>query len=262
MKNILKIECIMLFSIILLLSVSCTSNGNFEINHINKNIDEMREEKNDETTKLNEGSVFSTKYDDILEKIYIDNNVKILYPQISKSDMDTIDNMINYRIKNEALSVLGEYECDMQDVFLDIRYEIAVMNDKNISIIFKGDGCVTGANHNNKHFYTLNLDLESSKKIYLNEFVDTSRLFDFIIKKNYVFTMYNDFESIDIYYVNDFIQYEQITNCDCNDSEMYSYFTDDFIGISIPVPYAIGGHKEIEIPLGDITDVVTGQNTR
>lgn len=248
----------MLFSIILLLSVSCTSNGNFEINHTKKDIAEMREAKNDEITKLNERSVFSTKYDDILDKIYVDNNVKIIYPQIFKSDMNTIDNMINDRIKNEALSVLSEYESDMQDVSLDIRYEIALMNDKNLSIIFKGEGCAVGANHNNKHFYTLNLDLESSKKMYLNELVDTNRLFDFIIKKNYAFTMYDDFESMDMYCVNDFIQFEQISNCDYHDSEMCSYFTEDLIGISIPVPYAIGGHKEIEIPLGDIITMLSG----
>ena len=195
-----------------------------------------------------------TEYENIETEYYINGDVKIAYPQFS----GVKEVNINELIKKEATSIFFKsYYADEKDLILEISYAITLKNEKMFSVVFYGYGDRKGTVHPNRHFFAVTIDLENDKKICLRDVIkDFEELKNIIKNKNFVFRMYNDTETEELLKVNEFLVFENLIRSDEHHSEIYSYFTEESLGISFGVPHAIGDHKEIELPYNELNELL------
>ncbi len=216
----------------------------------------------EDITELQSDTYKKNAYADIIEIKYTQNSIKIIYPQFIKDDSMPNCDKVNDLLRSEALSIIDTYDEDrLDDLFLEVEYEIVLKTDDIISIKFFGYGDVKETAHPNRHFYTLNVDLHEAKKFYLEDFINTEDLAAVIKDKNMSFDMKENESSLYTYYVNQWLNFERLSHCDRADSEMYSYLTKTSLGISFPMPHALGDYKKVEIDYVDIREAVLGRST-
>ena len=196
-----------------------------------------------------------SKHDDTLQ-------CDIQYPQISGLKDSEKQENINKILKDETLKVLTYYEDPFGAVELSIDYEIRLKDSRVLSIQYSGLGMVSNAAHPDKLFYTTNISIKSGDRLRLRDVVNIDRDFaDQFINGEFIAVWDFQGEEIDLtHYTNEKIQ-EYFMEADSLDnigtekqSDVFSYFTADSLGISIPVRFAIGGHAEFEIKYQDIKD--------
>lgn len=193
-------------------------------------------------------------YEDIETVYYKDAGISIAYPQF----LDLGKSQINELIKQEATNIFFDtYNGDKTELTLEISYGITFKNKKMMSVVFYGYGDRKGSAHPNRHFYTVNLDMENNRKIYLKDVCkDFDKLKDVIREWNFVFKMQDSPEKEELIKVNEIFTFDNLMGCDEPDSGMYSYFTEDKLGISFSVPHAIGDYKRIEILYNETREIV------
>lgn len=151
---------------------------------------------------------------------------------------------------------IGEkmYNGNYNDYYLNVESHISFQNEHIVSIVFNGDYNQRTAVHPNDVFFTINIDLKSVKRI---GFSDVYLIND---------AMYNTF----LRYVNsDRIPQSELISLSVFEkvafieglslepsTEFYSYFTPIGVGISYPVPFALGNHIEAEIPYTEINSAI------
>ena len=251
MKNnialiILEIVCISMISSVFL--VSCQSNekpllgsGSISDNSIAMDILHIRSSASVDYTIIEE------TFTDISHK---NSSVKIKYPQLNSDKRDY--SKTNQLIKDTIHDFLNyDYGDNYTDLTLDVDYQITMKNDALISIVFDGLGNVITAAHPNNILFSVNIDLENSSKVRLqdiytvdNEFVDT-------YKENFLQKTATEKSSIIDNYSNDEL-FELLRESDDFTNGVYSYITDEKLVISFAVPHAIGDHIETEINYQEI----------
>ncbi|WP_081756810.1 DUF4163 domain-containing protein [Gorillibacterium massiliense] len=194
-----------------------------------------------------------TKNDDKL-------NYTINYPQISGlSDTDK-QKMINSTLKNEALKVLNYYESPYGSVELNLDYEIVLKNPSLLSVQYRGLGSVSNAAHPNSLFFTTNLNIKTGEKLRLKDIVNLDEGFAYKFLHGEFKALFSEHNEAlgnltngDI--LKDFTEADSLDNLGTeNQSDVFSYFTSDSLGISISVGHAMGDHAEFEIKYEDIKD--------
>lgn len=266
---------IIVFNIVVVLS-GCNNSSN---NSVTNNTADLRDKvasinnKNDDSSKasdsatekdISEGAKNKSNIYENMDKIYNKNNVKISYPQIKNLNDDKKINIINKYLEDEALSILNKYTKDdpnMNNLTIDIDYEVKLKSDKYLSIVYRGYSNVKGAVYPISVFYTTNIDMEKGSSIRLSDYANIN---DILIKlkdphnvkvlskerevaevqKNTLINMDNAellsiLEDADFYKANGEIQMPEIG--------AYSYMNEDSIVISLPVNHAIGDHAEFEL---------------
>lgn len=185
----------------------------------------------------------------------------ISFPQIEKSNDSNKQARINCIVENEVLKVLNYYKSSIGNVELDIDYTITLESSRILSIQYYGNGVVSGAAHPNKLFYTSNIDLLNESMIKLSDVIvlneDFCRKF---VEGEFKALWPEQNENIDLIEFDTdelLVDFENADSLDTietdNQSDVFSYFTENSLGISIPVPYSIGGHAEYEIEYSKIT---------
>ena len=140
-------------------------------------------------------------------------------------------------------------EKEYKDYYIDISYRIALNSENLISIIFEGFLNYKTAAHPNHLFFTLNLNPKIGEKIYFSkEAKIDENLFNIFIGK--ATENFSEKEAS--------IKVEQVFDKETFltglqreyeiESGFYCYYTEEAVGISYPVPFALGNHIEIEIP--------------
>ena len=185
----------------------------------------------------------------IITEEYKEDRINIYYPQI-----ENVDKSINDLIKKETLNGLKYYE-EKENLTLDINYDIKLLSDDYISIVYSGIGYIQGTAHPNNIFYTTNINLKDVKKTRLTDIVTIDEDFLDLLRKSakeqlpdaiyesFSTTSFGDNEKLLKYLKNS-------DKLELNSEEQFdtfSYMTDDKIGISLPVSHAIGDYIEIEI---------------
>lgn len=201
---------------------------------------------------------------EVVSKTYEKNNVKINYPQIKNLTDSEKLNSINKNLKEEALSILDRYTKDdtnLNNVTLEVNYEVKLKNDKYLSIAYEGYSNVEGAAYPTSVFYTTNMDMEKGSRIRLSDYANIN---DILIKlkdphninvlskekdlvelqRNVIVNMDNAelltiLEDADFYKANGKMEMPEIG--------AYSYMEDNNIVISLPVNHAIGDHAEFSV---------------
>lgn len=179
-----------------------------------------------------------TKYEYVNE---INDNVRISIPQIANDNFDDVNELIKTTIVDY---ILNYYSNDLDDLTLELSYEISYDSKDLISINFSGVGNKKNAAYPNNIFKTINIDMRKRKLLKLNDLYNVDYSFIEMYKKEFE----KQVEGISI---NDIYTDEQLANyfknADEFDSYVMSYYTKDKIGISLLVPHAIGDHIEVEI---------------
>ena len=192
----------------------------------------------------------------VIELDYLENNDKlkydIKYPQISGlSDTDK-QRRINSTLKDEALKVLKYYENPSGSVELRIVYKVVLANPNILSIQYSGSGSVSNAAHPNDLFFTTNINIETGDRVRLKDTVH--------IDKNFAHKFLNgEFKALRPEQGQALKQWsikdvqEKFNEADSLDnigtakqSDVFSYFTNHSLGISISVGHALGDHAEFE----------------
>jgi hypothetical protein len=208
-------------------------------------------EQPDNNSSPNNPSPSSNPYE-ITKTNYTENNIKINYPQLTKSSDHQKEKTINQLIKKEAIKVLNYYLPDLQDLTLEINYEIKSKSPSLLSIQYTGVGYMNGAAHPNNHYYTTNIDIETGTILKLKDMINIDENFVDNLKQN-AKSMKPEHQGIlSSIHPSDLLN--MLTNADSldnigteNQSDTFSYFTSDSLGISIPVSHAKGDHAEFEI---------------
>lgn len=190
----------------------------------------------------------------------------IKYPEIS--GLNDIDNQkkINTTLKDEALKVLNYYEDSYGSVELNIDYKIVYMNQNILSIQYSGLGSVSNAAHPNNLFFTTNIDIKTGERLRLKDIVNIDQ--DFANKfLNGEFKALWPEQSVALkHYTNDeirkyFLEADSLDSIGTDQqSDVFSYFTDDSLGISISVGHAIGDHAEFKISYKNIKGNIKTEN--
>ena len=175
--------------------------------------------------------------------------VKVDYPEFPEYSKE-----VNRLIKEEAFSVPYHYYgqelySSSDNLLLSISYEVKLKTDNFISIVFRGTGHNKGSTSANYVFYTLNLDLQTMKKVRLpDRVVIDDALMDSLIEKikgtlgpqlNY---MFGDSESSELQ--------AHLLDSDTAPEGIFSYYTTTAVGICFPVPHA---YFETEVPIDEVT---------
>ncbi len=171
------------------------------------------------------------------------NNVLIKYPQFVSSLSEVTS--INKLIEDAALNFFEINNEIKQNINID--YTIKLETNSFISIIFKGIANTEFAAHPTNVFYTLNIDIHNNSILKLTDICNIDD--DFIELYRNELKKQQDKPEIKKYlegYTDKELK-ELLINIDNKESGVYSYYTYDSIGISLPTIYAIGNHFEIEI---------------
>ncbi len=209
--------------------------------------------------------VSESNYSQVEGKLKCDIN----YPQVSGLSNGNILKTINGNIKNEALKVLKYYDDPdgwLESAEVNIKHVITMRSPAVLSIQYYGLGEISNAPHPHNLFYTTNINIRTGEVIRLKDIVKIDEAFarSFISGK---FKAENDFQAealelLDIESIlSSFREADRMDNIGTvGHSYVFSYFTEDSLGISIPVPHTIGDHAEFEIKYQDITDNILSEN--
>ncbi|MNC29007.1 hypothetical protein D3C75_772400 [compost metagenome] len=189
----------------------------------------------------------------------VEGDVTIKYPQIIFTEPNTGQNKVNEMIEEEAGKVMRYYDNSTEGLILEIDYQIQRQDEEVLSIQYAGSGYVEGAAHPNNMFYTTNVDLQKGNLIRLKDVVEINRDFaekliagKFQIAESVVATKEEILDYLNLFTTEELI--ERFKNADSLDnigtddqSDIFSYFTADSIGISVGVSHASGDHAEFLI---------------
>ncbi|MFL6557382.1 MAG: DUF4163 domain-containing protein, partial [Bacillus sp. (in: firmicutes)] len=132
------------------------------------------------------------------------------------------------------------------------NYGIKSKSPSLLSIQYTGVGYMNGAAHPNNHYYTTNIDIETGTILKLKDMINIDENFVDNLKQN-AKSMKPEHQGIlSSIHPSDLLN--MLTNADSldnigteNQSDTFSYFTSDSLGISIPVSHAEGDHAGFEI---------------
>lgn len=267
----IKIIALLLFAVLSITGElgGCNNSKNNSVTNSSSDF-ERRAALNDNKANIStEGAVSETEKEnkanyEIVSKTYSKNNVKINYPQIKNLDDKEKLNLINRNLEEEALSILDRYTKDdssLNNVTLDVNYEVKLKNNKYLSLVYAGYSNVEGAAYPTSVFYTTNMDMEKGSRIRLSDYANIN---DIVVKlkdphninvltkekdlvelqRNVLVNMDNAelltiLEDADFYKANGKMEMPEIG--------AYSYMDGDNIVISLPVNHAIGDHAEFAV---------------
>jgi hypothetical protein len=230
-----------------LLLVSCKSND--ETSFYGDNASDQKISSTDSTQIINTPINYTISQETLTENSN-NNNISIKYPQLISDvkDFSKTNQLINDTIKDY---LKYEYGDNYTDLMLDVDYQTTLSNSSLISIVFEGLGNVSTAAHPNNIFFSLNINLKDSMRLRLQDIYAVDNEFT-----NTVMTNLSQQTSTEI---SDYVTKNSknglaalLINADSSESNIYSYLTDNQLGISFSVPHAAGDHVEALINYEDI----------
>lgn len=240
----------------------------------------------DNTTDNYASSDFSY---DISEASYFSGDIiKIYYPQLVhmsyKTSQDSVmvqtkehQDKINELIRQAAMKFAIDFDTTQADNILENDYIIQWKGSRLLSIQFIGYQNVTTSAYPKSFSYTLNIDLNTGEPVKLSDLVRTDGNLLNLIKekgsgsylyfdKNRKLTEDLDFaQSDNLSTVKDYVfgaDYPSaLKDADLGNTSIYSYFTEDSLGISYDTVHALGDHIQFEVKYSDILDERKSENT-
>ncbi len=222
-----------------------------------QSLGEIEVQNNNENIKPNvPGSVNEEAGYQATENRYTDKAISIAYPQITGLKNEDMQIAINNLLKKEALSILDAYE-DTGHLSLEVEYKITLQSPDVFSVQFFGMGNVEGTAHPLNLFYTANIDMYNGSKLRLKDLTKIDKHLINEFKRYKVKDPKNNEASVkalqyilETYSDKDLMEYfEQADTLSANENpaSVFSYLTEEALGISIGVPHVFGDHVEAEL---------------
>ncbi len=108
------------------------------------------------------------------------DNIHIKYPQISGLQDASTEKAINDLIKNDiwdsqVQETLDAYEDEPINLDLDMTYEVTLLTDNMLSVMYSGSAYIEGGVHPNNTFHAITIDLKSGKRLFLCDFTQINK---------------------------------------------------------------------------------------
>ena len=195
---------------------------------------------------------------------YAENNITIAYPQLMDASDSAKQDTINQLIEDDAIALLGEYGPDVQNLSVEIYYEVKLQTPGVLSIVYWGSPYVEGGSYPSNVYYASNIDIANVSNISLQDLVTV----DAGLADKYRSSEYQPWNSevnladsgvladiLDGF--TDEVLIEQFT------SEVglpSFYLTDSGLGFSIEIAHAAGDHLEMIIPYASLSENMNQDN--
>jgi hypothetical protein len=183
-------------------------------------------------------------------------NDTIKFPQFKRNGEDMAQ--INALIENHVLGKADHYSDDYE-TSIDIDYQVTFVDSQKISITFSGLSTVKSGAYPNNEFFTLTIDVDKASVLRLK---DSYIVNDELIKV-YLAALKQQGSSGQVPKgavqaiegrngMKVAFEYADDVGRDNIEGLVSSYFTEDGLGISMPVIHALGDHVETVIKYEDI----------
>ncbi|WP_028591327.1 hypothetical protein [Paenibacillus massiliensis] len=192
---------------------------------------------------------------------YTYNNIESFYPVLVNLEDSEKQSRINTLLKNDVLKALNSYVNDNPDIDIKLDYITQLSGKDLLSIQYLGTGYTKSGVYPVNISFTTNIDLNSEKRIIITDLVKLNDNFVEILRKS-KYISYDpelNVESQARDYINSFSDSELLYYLDHSDTfgeqnelGIYTYITNDSLGVSFGVPHAIGDHAEFEINFNEI----------
>ena len=181
------------------------------------------------------------------------SKVVIAYPELfnDRKNFDGFNQAIKHYVSTCAEEVYPE---DYSNLTLNLKYEIKLLSDEMISIVFSGLGYVQKAAHPNHLFLAFNYSLAEEKTVKMSDYytgIDLSfaALFRKCMEEQFDSNRLPVFESI---YKEDALIVDVLKKIDDRKGDYGFYFAEDGLGLCVPTIYAGGDYAVAEIPYQEI----------
>lgn len=195
---------------------------------------------------------------DIVKETYINKNIKINYPQIGNLSDSVKQKKVNELIKNEAIKVQENYKDDMNNLDLNMDYEIKYKGSDMLSIEYLGLVMIKGAAYPINEINTTNINLEKEQPLTLRAVATINDEFikKFNAGKYIAYSLDLNLESAGALNdaLNSFSSNELIESLKQQTAKFY--FTKDSLVVSVEVIHVMGDHLEMEIKYNDLGDLL------
>lgn len=200
------------------------------------------------TTNLSSLGKHGMSYE-IMDTTYTKNKVKINYPNINNMKDKNKQTKLNKLLETEALKILDSV--DNINTSMDVTYRIMKQSDFLLSIQYLGDTYSEGAAYPINIFYTTNVDMVAERKISLIDLIHVDDNFVGEVKNGEYKPFEEGLNLKDEGVLEGIISTLRKEDL-LNQTNTFSYITQDALGISMIVPHALGDHFEMEIKFKDI----------
>jgi len=190
----------------------------------------------------------------IISRLFEEKNVEVSFPEVEMLNEER-QVKINNLILSEERKMLRDFLEWGDDLTLDIDYEIKANSNRLLSIVYIGLGFVQGAARPFWVFHTININVETGEKILLSDVVNVNERFIELLKsENAVFINPDQREPVIDGFISTDRFLQRLQNADNSEfigtaykSGIFTYFTNDSLGISISVLHVLGGYARLEI---------------
>ncbi|WP_307351151.1 DUF4163 domain-containing protein [Paenibacillus polymyxa] len=197
---------------------------------------------------------------ELIQEEYSKNGIVIKYPQIIKLKDIAKQKSLNKILKADALEGLQNYADSNSGVHVEIDYEIKRQSERFLSVQYTGIRYVKDAAYPTHMFYTTNLNMKQVSRIRLRDLVKVEKPFIELIKSGKITAVKPEQQGL----IGDFTKDDLIQlliNADVTkgslaevEMESFSYFTNDSLGMSVPMAHVVGDHAEYEIRFAQIPE--------
>lgn len=241
-----RIYIILVIIIVGLLATSCVNNNNNNNNNENN---------------INNNNIIDTGIYKVEGTTFTEgDNKEIIYPIISEIKDEVKEEEINNIIKAVAFDEYNAFGEDNEGLSLEIDYTIGLQNESIFSVLYEGYAYLEGAAYPRNIIDTVNIDIEESRDIILNEIIKIDE--DFANKILQYELSEEDKNEVSMAA----LEYLQMSTSDSlmnylNSDDAIFYLSQDSITISFEVVHAVGDHFELELNYDEISDSIISQNT-
>jgi len=234
--------------------------------------DKATNTEHSEPASNNVGSSSTDTYQ-LSKNVYTNKNITVNYPQIINLGDTNKQKSINEIIKSEALKVLNYHNDNTDDLTLNINYEIKWKSGNLLSLQYSGVGYSKGVAHPNNLLYTTNINLDKVAKLKLTDIVKVDQTLVNKFKNGTYKSQQTPDQSLKAAaeesvqllttdtLIKNFNNADSLDNIGTeNQSDTFSYFTKDSLGISVGISHAAGDHAEFEIKYQDIQNNINTKN--
>ncbi len=200
-----------------------------------------------------------------------DNLISVEIPVVDTPNAPAVNDCIKKQVYREVRRWLTLEDCNVKESqtpvanirdrmdpseyavqYLHVSYRLSFESAQRISFVFTGEYNAKTAAHPNAVFFTINVDIPTAQLVGVADVyaVDDSLYDAFLTHVDSQRMSREELLSAKVFNKDDFLQGLAREP----ENQFYSYFTPDGVGISYPVPYAIGSHVEAEIPYEKVTE--------